>query len=117
MLQKLKELESLNMCGCHHLTDRTFRALVRNQRHTLTHLHAAHHINVSEAAILHLVLSCTNLQHLDIFDNENISDAGRQTLVEVARERKITIALKGLTEEGVAPSDPSGGRQKWKPGI
>ena len=78
------------------------------------YLHAAHGLNLSESAIIHLIMSCSKLQHLDIFDNKNISESGRQTITDIARGRKLTVVLKGLTDPVVAPPDPKDGRVVWQ---
>lgn len=70
----------------------------------MMHLNATHCPNLSQEGILNFVVTASKLEHLDIFDNTNLSTLGKETLVEIARERGITVVLRGLTEAGVAPA-------------
>lgn len=63
---------------------------------------------ITLTSVLHLVTTSTKLQHLDIYDNGNISAEGVEILTVVGRERNITIVLKDLTDEQVAPANPCG---------
>ena len=113
VLQRTKELESLNISSCHHLTDRSVNAIIKHLPN-LIHLNAAGICTLSEKAILNLITSLPKLKHLDIFDNRNLSAEGRGALVEVARQREITIVLKGLTDYDIAPENPAAVLEMWK---
>ncbi|XP_021344094.1 F-box/LRR-repeat protein 15-like, partial [Mizuhopecten yessoensis] len=101
---KLPHLESVNLCACKHLTDRSMKALCRNSKH-LKELNLSWIRNISESAIIDLVRNCPNLDHLDIYDHK-VSREGIETLTEMAKDRNITIVLKGLTDSEVAPENP-----------
>ena len=68
---------------------------------------------ISQEAILKLATSLPRLKHLDIFDNRNLTREGRETLVEITKQRQITIVLRGLDAE-VAPENPSAVLELWK---
>ncbi len=95
MFQKLPVLESLNLSGCSHLTDRTVRALGKHCPR-LTQVNLNHIPNISQEAALQFIFSAQNLDHLDIFDNPNITEEGRQILREYGEQRNVTIILSGL---------------------
>ena len=97
-------LESLSLCACKHVTDRTIKALIKHAK-KLKELNLSWISTVSETALIELITSCPSLKHLDIFDHK-ISEEGRETMTEIARQTKLTIVLKGLTDEDVAPDNP-----------
>ena len=103
----------MNVSSCRHLTDRSVNAIIKYLPN-LVHLNASGIHTLSEQAILNLVTSLPNLKHLDIFDNRNLSPHGRETLVEIARQREMTIVLKGLTDADVAPENPAAVLELWK---
>ncbi len=94
------------------MTDRSANAIIKCLPN-LIHLNAAG-IPLSQEAILNLVTKCPKLKHLDVFDSKNLSTEGRDTLVEIARQRGITVVLKGLTDTDVAPENPSVAMELWK---
>ncbi|XP_060079141.1 uncharacterized protein LOC132558572 [Ylistrum balloti] len=104
LAKKLPHLESLNLCACKHLTDRSMSALWRSAKN-LKELNLSWIKTISESAIISLVKNCPKLEHLDIYDHK-VSAEGVETLTEMAKDRNITIVLKGLTDTTVAPENP-----------
>lgn len=49
--------------------------------------------------------NCSQLVFLDIYDHR-ISQDSRRIIADIARERKMKIVLKGLTDNGIAPENP-----------
>ena len=51
------------------------------------------------------MIKCTQLKHLDIYDHK-ISPEGRRCMVDIAKPRGLTVVLKGLNDQQVAPANP-----------
>ena len=93
--------------------DRSVNAIIKYLPN-LIHLNAAGIHGISQEAVLKLATSLPRLKHLDIFDNRNLTREGRETLVEIAKQRQITIVLRGLIDTEVAPENPSAVLELWK---
>ena len=93
----MPKLESLNLSGCHHLTDRTINAVCKNLRH-IQQLNLSRVKSITQEAILKLLVKCPSLAHLDIYDNPNISVEGRVKLQDMWAQngRDLTVLLDGL---------------------
>lgn len=104
LLKKLPLLESINLCACKHITDRTVKALIKKAK-ILKQLNLSWIKTVSEGAIIDLIKSCPNLEHLDIYDHK-VSVEGREIITKLAKEKGVTIVLKGLHDSDVAPKNP-----------
>ncbi len=116
LLQKTPELESLNVSSCRHLTDRSIHTIIKRLPN-LVHLNIAGVRQISQEAIISVLTSSSKLRHLDLFDNKNLTSEGRETVAEIARQRNITLVLKGLTDADVAPENPSAVLELWKSTI
>ena len=99
LLQKLPLLESVSLAACKHVTDRGLVAIIKHSKN-LRQLNLSWIRNLSEGALLDLVINCENLQHLDIYDLP-LEGEKRDLVIEAARQRGIKVVLKGLLE-----SDP-----------
>lgn len=104
LLKNLPSLESINLCACKHLTDRTLKALCRYSKN-LRQLNLSWIRTMSEKAIIDLMIKCTQLKHLDIYDHK-ISPEGRRCMVDIAKPQGLTVVLKGLNDQEVAPANP-----------
>ncbi|XP_062588055.1 F-box and leucine-rich repeat protein 13-like [Saccostrea cucullata] len=104
LVKKLPHLESLSLCACKHLTDRAAKALCKHAKN-LRELNLSWISTISEAAIIDLMTNCPQLMFLDIYDH-NISKDGRSIIADIARQRKMKIVLKGLTDLEIAPENP-----------
>lgn len=102
--QKLPHLESLSLCGCKHLTDRSARALSKYAQN-LKELNLSWITTISETSIINLMTNCSQLVFLDIYDH-TISQDSRIIIADIARERKMKIVLKDLTDHDIAPENP-----------
>lgn len=49
--------------------------------------------------------NCSQLVFLDIYDHR-ISQDSRRIIADIARERKMKIVLKGITDNDIAPENP-----------
>lgn len=49
--------------------------------------------------------NCSQLVFLDIYDHRTSQDS-RRIIADIARERKMKIVLKGLTDNDIAPENP-----------
>ena len=88
-------LETLNLAGCHHLTDQTLRSIAKNCRN-IQHLSLTGVPDLTQQGIIDFLCKTDKLEHMDITDNENITEEGRTVLVAFAEQRNIVIQLKGL---------------------
>lgn len=104
IFQKLLHLESLNLCACKHLTDRSASALSKHAKN-LRELNLSWISTISEAAIINLMTKCPKLVFLDIYDHK-ISAESRSVMTDIARQRKMKIVLKGLTDQEIALENP-----------
>ena len=60
---------------------------------------------MTEKSIIDLMIQCTSLKHIDIYDHK-ISGEGRRSMIDIAKPRGLTVVLKGLNDEDVAPENP-----------
>ncbi|XP_048770038.2 uncharacterized protein LOC125676182 [Ostrea edulis] len=104
LVKKLLHLESLNLCACKHLTDRSASALSKHAKN-LRELNLSWISTISEAAIINLMTKCPKLVFLDIYDHK-ISAESRSVMTDIARQRKMKIVLKGLTDQEIALENP-----------
>lgn len=104
LVKKLPHLESLNLCACKHLTDRSAWALSKHA-HNLKELNLSWITTISETSIIDIMTNCSQLVFLDIYDHR-ISQDSRRIIADIARERKMKIVLKGLTDNDIAPENP-----------
>lgn len=104
LFQKLPHLESLNLCACKHLTDRSAWALSKHA-HNLKELNLSWITTISETSIIDIMTNCSQLVFLDIYDHR-ISQDSRRIIADIARERKMKIVLKGITDNDIAPENP-----------
>lgn len=104
LVKKLPHLESLSLCGCKHLTDRSARALSKYAQN-LKELNLSWITTISETSIINLMTNCSQLVFLDIYDH-TISQDSRIIIADIARERKMKIVLKDLTDHDIAPENP-----------
>lgn len=104
LVKKLPHLESLNLCACKHLTDRSAWALSKHA-HYLKELNLSWITTISETSIIDIMTNCSQLVFLDIYDHR-ISQDSRRIIADIARERKMKIVLKGLTDNDIAPENP-----------
>ena len=97
LFQKTPDLESINFSGCHHLTDKTINSICKNLHH-IQQVNLSQVPAITEQAVFKLLTKCPMLTHLDIYDNRNISKAGRDNLKDMCtdRERNLTVILDGL---------------------
>ena len=72
-------------------------AVCKNLRH-IQQLNLSRVNEISEAAIMKLLLKCPTLIHLDIYDNPNISAEGRVKIQEIWAQtgRDLCVLLDGL---------------------
>ncbi|KAL4224345.1 hypothetical protein ACF0H5_017800 [Mactra antiquata] len=99
LLRKLPYLESLNLAACKHITDKSMTSMCKYGKN-LQELNLSWIKNLSESAILDLLVNCVRLKHLDVYDL-HITGEVRALVIEAARQRNITLILKGLNK-----SDP-----------
>lgn len=104
LAKKLPHLESLNLCACKHLTDRSAWALSKHA-HNLKELNLSWITTISETSIIDIMTNCSQLVFLDIYDHRTSQDS-RRIIADIARERKMKIVLKGLTDNDIAPENP-----------
>lgn len=104
LVKKLPHLESLNLCACKHLTDRSAWALSKHA-HNLKELNLSWITTISETSIIDIMTNCSQLVFLDIYDHR-ISQDSRRIIADIARERKMKIVLKGITDNDIAPENP-----------
>ena len=91
-LQKLRQLETINLSGCHHLTDRSINAIIKNCGN-IQHLSLTGIKSISQEATLKLVTSCNNLEHVDVFYNKNFSEEGKTVLREISSQKGVVVLL------------------------
>jgi hypothetical protein len=87
------------------LTDRSATALSKHAKN-LRELNLSWISTISEAAIINLMTNCSQLMLLDIYDHK-ISTESRSIIADIARQRKMKIVLKGLTDLDIALENPS----------
>ena len=92
-------MTSLNLAGCNHLTDKSTQAMCKYGKN-LREINLSLIRTLPEHSVLDLVANSEQLVFLDIFD-AYLSDDMRELVVEAARQRGITLVLKGLDK-----SDP-----------
>lgn len=107
LLQKLPMLESMNLAGCHHITDKTVNTICKNL-HNIQQLNFTQVKALSEAAILKLLTKCPTIRHLDIYDNPNISQQGQELIKALClKNPSLTVLLKGLNVEKTVAENSS----------
>lgn len=104
LLKNLPHLESINLCACKHLTDRTLKAMCKYSK-KLKQLNLSWIRTMSEKAIIDLMIQCVCLEYIDIYDHK-ISPKGQSCITDIAKPRGLTVVLKGLTDEGIALKNP-----------
>lgn len=86
------------------MTDRTACALSKHAGN-LRELNLSWISTISESSIIDLITKCPQLQFLDIYDH-TISPDGRTRIADIARQRKMKIVLKGLTDKEITLENP-----------
>ena len=102
--QRLPLLESLSLCACKHVTERTLKTLLKHSK-MLKQLNLTWIRTISERAIIDFVCNCESLEFLDIYDH-CISKDGVAMLTELGIKHSVTIVHKHLNHTKVAPEDP-----------
>ena len=97
LLQKLVNLEFLNLTGCNHLTDICVNALVKNLPH-LNRLGLSFNKGITEAGVIRLLQTAPSLKLLDVFGLK-ASEEAKDRIDHIRTDRKIVVILNGLEEK------------------
>jgi hypothetical protein len=111
--QKIPKLETLNLAGCKHLTDKTLQHLEKLCPN-LQYLNICDLQLITQDAIINVLATAPSLVHLDIFFNRNIKKEMYDTIEEILRRRNISLVLKGLTDRDVSPSNAAESLSKFR---
>lgn len=103
--QNMRELESLNLMLCTHLSDRSLDAIAASCK-SLQMINLCG-IPLSGPAIIQFVLNCPHLHHLDIWGVPNLCSNTIATLTELGCTRNVTVVHKDITDTRVAPVCPN----------
>ena len=108
LLQRLRNLEFINLTGCHHLTDNCIKSLVTNLPQ-LAIVGFSLNKGITEAGILHLLTEAPALKKLDAYALK-VSEEGKRLIDQIRTERKIIVIMNGLEEK-----DENGVKRRIEP--